>query len=306
MKTLQRVESQAEEDKGGKPCGGAFFQTNAEAIKDNIIHHLMSFQGRDPERSGPTDIYKALAYTMRDIMVEKWISTQKTFYAKKKKRVYYLSLEFLIGRSLGNSLINLGIMEDAKKAVEALGYDMSEIRDQEEDAGLGNGGLGRLAACFMDSIATLKIPAYGYGIRYEYGLFYQQLIDGYQVETPDNWLRYGTPWEFERRVPVFPVRFYGHVTGYIDDQGRYRAKWVDTSDVMAMPCDIMVPGYRNDHVINMRLWTTRASRELDLGYFSQGDYIGAVESKVSSETISKVLYPPDHNLAGQELRLKQH
>jgi len=196
-------------------------------------------------------------------------------------------------------------MEDAKKAIEDLGFDMSEIRDQEEEAGLGNGGLGRLAACFMDSIATLKIPAYGYGIRYEYGLFYQQLIDGYQVETPDNWLRYGTPWEFERRVPVFPVRFYGNVSGYLDDNGRYRAKWVNTTDVMAMPCDILVPGYRNDHVINMRLWTARASRELDLGFFSQGDYISAVQSKVSSETISKVLYPPDHNLAGQELRLKQ-
>ena len=305
MKTLQRVESQSGRESVTDGCSETFFKTNAEAIKENIIHHLMSFQGRDPERSGSNDVYKALAYTLRDIMVEKWISTQKTFYAKKKKRVYYLSLEFLIGRSLGNSLINLGIMEDAKKAVEALGFDMSEIRDQEEEAGLGNGGLGRLAACFMDSIATLKIPAYGYGIRYEYGLFYQQLIDGYQVETPDNWLRYGTPWEFERRVPVFPVRFYGHVTGYQDEQGRYRAKWVDTVDVMAMPCDIMVPGYRNDHVINMRLWTARASRELDLGFFSQGDYISAVQSKVSSETISKVLYPPDHNLAGQELRLKQ-
>ena len=305
MKTLQRVESQSGRESVTDGCSETFFKTNAEAIKENIIHHLMSFQGRDPERSGSNDVYKALAYTLRDIMVEKWISTQKTFYAKKKKRVYYLSLEFLIGRSLGNSLINLGIMEDAKKAVEALGFDMSEIRDQEEEAGLGNGGLGRLAACFMDSIATLKIPAYGYGIRYEYGLFYQQLIDGYQIETPDNWLRYGTPWEFERRVPVFPVRFYGHVTGYQDEQDRYRAKWVDTVDVMAMPCDIMVPGYRNDHVINMRLWTARASRELDLGFFSQGDYISAVQSKVSSETISKVLYPPDHNLAGQELRLKQ-
>ena len=305
MKTLQRVESQSGRESVTEGCSETFFKTNAEAIKENIIHHLMSFQGRDPERSGSNDVYKALAYTLRDIMVEKWISTQKTFYAKKKKRVYYLSLEFLIGRSLGNSLINLGIMEDAKKAVEALGFDMSEIRDQEEEAGLGNGGLGRLAACFMDSIATLKIPAYGYGIRYEYGLFYQQLIDGYQVETPDNWLRYGTPWEFERRVPVFPVRFYGHVTGYQDEQDKYRAKWVDTVDVMAMPCDIMVPGYRNDHVINMRLWTARASRELDLGFFSQGDYISAVQSKVSSETISKVLYPPDHNLAGQELRLKQ-
>ncbi|MDR3632031.1 MAG: glycogen/starch/alpha-glucan phosphorylase [Desulfocapsaceae bacterium] len=282
-----------------------FFPTSAESIKDNIIHHLMSFQGRDPERSGATDIYKALAYTLRDIMVEKWIQTQKTFYAKKKKRVYYLSLEFLIGRSLENSLINLGIFDEVTKAIGDLGYDMDEIREHEEDAALGNGGLGRLAACFMDSIATLKIPAYGYGIHYEYGLFFQQLIDGYQVETPDNWLRYGTPWEFERRMPVFSVHFYGRVSSYLDENGCYRAKWIDTKDVMAIPCDMMIPGFRNNHVINMRLWTARASRELDLGFFSRGDYIGAVESKVSSETISKVLYPPDHNLAGQELRLKQ-
>ncbi len=282
-----------------------FFPASTEAIKDNIIHHLMSFQGRDPERSGSADIYKALAYTLRDIMVEKWIRTQKTFYAKKKKRVYYLSLEFLIGRSLENSLLNLGIYDEVVQAIDDLGYDLEEIRDNEEDAALGNGGLGRLAACFMDSIATLKIPAYGYGIRYEYGLFFQQLIDGYQVETPDNWLRYGTPWEFERRMPVFPVHFYGRVSGYQDENGCYRAKWIETKDVMAMPCDMLVPGYNNNHVINMRLWTARASRELDLNFFSRGDYIGAVESKVSSETISKVLYPPDHNLAGQELRLKQ-
>jgi len=276
-----------------------------EVIKERIINHLLSFQGRDPERSGAQDVYKALAYTMRDLMVQKWISTQKTFYAKEKKRVYYLSLEFLIGRLLGNSMINLGILEDAKKAVEDLGFDMSEIRDQEEDAALGNGGLGRLAACFMDSIATLKIPAYGYGIRYEYGLFFQQLLDGYQVEGPDNWLQNGTPWQFERQLPIFKVQFFGNVTSYLDENGRYRAKWINTKDVMARASDIMVPGYKNDHVINMRLWSAHASKEIDLADFSRGDYIGAVESKVSSETISKVLYPPDHNYAGQELRLKQ-
>ena len=157
----------------------------------------------------------------------------------------------------------------------------------------------------MDSIATLKIPAYGYGIRYEYGLFFQQLVDGYQVEGPDNWLYNGTPWEFERSVPIFNVQFFGNVSGYQDDQGRFRAKWINTRDVKAKASDIMVPGYKNDHVINMRLWSAHASRELDLTDFSRGDYIGAVESKVSSETISKVLYPPDHNYAGQELRLKQ-
>ena len=281
------------------------FSTTPKSIQDNIIHHLMSFQGRDPERSGASDIYKALAYTLRDIMVEKWIKTQKTFYAKEKKRVYYLSLEFLIGRSLGSSVTNLGLYDQVKEAVEGLGYSMQEIREQEEDAALGNGGLGRLAACFMDSIATLKIPAYGYGIRYEYGLFYQQLINGYQVESPDNWLRYGSPWEFERRLPVFNVQFYGKVSTYQDEKGCYRSKWIDTKDVMALPCDILVPGYKNDHVINMRLWTARASRELDLTHFGEGDYIGAVQHKVSSETISKVLYPPDHNFAGQELRLRQ-
>lgn len=302
MKGVETVENRNDQ---GTSWPSASFPNNVDAIKENIVHHLMSFQGRDPERSGARDVYKALAYTMRDLMVQKWISTQKTFYAKKKKRVYYLSLEFLIGRSLGNSITNLGILDDVKQAVEELGFDMEEIREQEEDAALGNGGLGRLAACFMDSIATLKIPAYGYGIRYEYGLFFQQLIDGYQVEGPDNWLQTGSPWEFERAVPVFKIQFFGDVTSYQDENGRYRAKWVNTKDVMAKASDIMVPGYKNDHVINMRLWSAFSSRELDLTDFSRGDYIGAVESKVSSETISKVLYPPDHNYAGQELRLKQ-
>jgi starch phosphorylase len=238
-------------------------------------------------------------------MVEKWIKTQKASYAKGKKRVYYLSLEFLIGRSLGNSMINLGIYDEMQQAVEELGFDMDLLREEEEDAALGNGGLGRLAACFMDSIATLKIPAYGYGILYEYGLFYQQLIDGYQVESPDNWMRYGTPWVFQRNMPAFSVHYYGRVSTYLDASGNYRAQWIETEDVMALPCDILVPGYQNDHVINIRLWAARASRDLDLSYFGRGDYIGAVQNKVSSETISKVLYPPDHNLAGQELRLKQ-
>lgn len=286
-------------------CEEAFFPQTVEGLQQNIIHHLLSFQGRDPQRAGESDVYRAIAYTLRDIMVRQWIQTQKTVYAKEKKRVYYLSLEFLIGRSLGNSMINLGLYDQVKEAVEGLGYEMDAVREEEEDAALGNGGLGRLAACFMDSIATLKIPAYGYGIRYEYGLFHQNLIDGYQVEVPDNWLRYGTPWEFERRKPLFPINFYGKVATYQDDQGCYRCQWIETEDVMAIPCDILVPGYENGHVINMRLWTARASRELDLGDFVQGDYIGAVQSKVSSETISKVLYPPDHNLAGQELRLKQ-
>ena len=219
-----------------------YFPETVQSIRDSIIHHLLSFQGRDPERSGASDIYKALAFTLRDIMVEKWIKTQKTFYAKKKKRVYYLSLEFLIGRSLGNSIINLGLYDEVKQAVAELGFSMEEIREQEEDAALGNGGLGRLAACFMDSIATLKIPAYGYGIRYEYGLFNQQLINGYQVERPDSWLRYGTPWEFERRLPVFNVQFYCKQSTYQHNKRRNLSKSIDTQHMMAIPCDLKDPG----------------------------------------------------------------
>jgi len=282
-----------------------FSARTADQFKERIKHHLMSFQGRDPMRAGSRDVYKALSFALRDVLVEKWIETQKNFYAKKSKRVYYLSLEFLVGRTLGNTLINTGLMGEVSKALEQLGYDLEEIREVEEDAALGNGGLGRLAACFMDSVATLKIPAYGYGIRYEYGLFYQKLINGYQVETPDNWLRYGTPWEFERSTYLFPVHFYGKVYNYLDKNGNYRSEWVDTEDVMAMACDILVPGFNNGHVINMRLWTAKASRELDLSIFNTGDYIQAVQGKVTSETISKVLYPSDEIREGQELRLKQ-
>lgn len=282
-------------------CGS----TSVEQFKQAILHHLMSFQGRDPERAGDRDVYKALSYALRDVLVEKWIKTQKNFYTQNKKRVYYLSLEFLVGRSLGNCLINMGLDDEVSEALQQLGYDLEIIQETEEDAALGNGGLGRLAACFMDSIATLKLPAYGYGIRYEYGLFYQKLIDGYQVENADNWLRYGNPWEFERASYVYPVYYYGKVNSYLDSYGNYRAQWVEAEEVTAMACDILVPGYNNDHVINMRLWTARASRELDLSYFNQGDYIGAVQNKVKSETISKVLYPSDDIREGQELRLKQ-
>lgn len=282
-----------------------FGEATAENIKRNLQHHLLSFQGRDPERAGPRDTYKALAYTLRDIMVEKWINTQQQYYDKHQKRVYYLSLEFLVGRSLGNSLINLGLLDEVTEVIHDLGYSLEDMRELEEDAALGNGGLGRLAACFLDSIATLRLPAYGYGIRYEYGLFYQKLIDGFQVESPDNWMRYGTPWEFQRSQYLFPVNFYGRVESSLDSEGRYVSKWVDTEDVMAMACDMLVPGFNNDHVINMRLWTAKASRELDLGFFNQGKYISAVQSKVASETISKVLYPSDIMVEGQELRFKQ-
>ncbi|MFA7348712.1 MAG: glycogen/starch/alpha-glucan phosphorylase [Desulfurivibrionaceae bacterium] len=272
---------------------------------NTINHHMLSFLGRDPQRAGSRDLYKALAYTIRDFLIERWISTQKGYYAKGKKRVYYLSLEFLIGRSLGNSLINLGFYDEMKGVLEEMGYDLEEIREEEDDAALGNGGLGRLAACFLDSLATLGVPAYGYGIRYEYGLFYQRLVDGFQVEHPDNWLRYGTPWEFERPANLYPVRYYGRVQRYRNNKGELRTEWIETEEIMAMACDVLVPGFNNDNVINMRLWTARASREIDLGSFNRGNYISAVQDKVQSETISKVLYPSDDIREGQELRLKQ-
>ncbi|HBI15314.1 MAG TPA: glycogen phosphorylase, partial [Desulfobulbaceae bacterium] len=278
---------------------------NTEEMKDSILYHLLSVQGRDPERAGLGDMFKALAMTMRDSLVEKWIKTQREYYAARKKRVYYLSMEFLIGRSLANSMLSLNCWDTVEKALKELGYEVDEILEKEEDAALGNGGLGRLAACFMDSIATMKIPAYGYGINYEYGLFFQKIINGYQVESPDNWLRFGNAWEFERPMPLYPVNFYGRVTTRLDELGHLRSEWVDTEVVMATAADVLVPGYHNNNVVNIRLWKAKASRELDLSYFDQGDYVGAVHNKVYSETISKVLYPQDKVHAGQELRLKQ-
>lgn len=292
-------------DSGNKVLEMLFNPDDKDEIKNKIIYHLISTKGRDPRRAGRTDVYQALAYTMRDCLIKKWIETQSSYYTKKKKRVYYLSLEFLIGRSLDNSLINLGCRDVVEDVLKDLGHKLEDIIDEEQDAALGNGGLGRLAACFMDSIASMNIPAYGYGINYEYGLFNQRIINGYQVESPDNWLRFGTPWEYERRHPLYPIQFCGKVNANIDDNGNLFHEWVDTETVMAIPCDVLIPGFLNDNVINMRLWKARASRELDLKYFEQGDYIGAVHTKVHSETISKVLYPQDKPSAGQELRLKQ-
>ncbi len=271
-----------------KPGGKEIVSLCSNDLQKTITHHLLSSLGRDPERANKRDLYRALSLTIRDVLLEQWIRTQKAYYDKKQKRVYYLSLEFLVGRSLGNSLINLGYYQQIKDVLGKMGFDLAEIREEEEDAALGNGGLGRLAACFMDSMATMGLPGFGYGIRYEYGLFYQKLIDGFQVEFPDNWLRYGTPWELERQQVLFPVSYYGRTENYHrQERAIARTRWVDTEEVMAMPCDILVPGYRNGHVINMRLWTAKASRELDLDFFNQGDYIAAVKNKVQSETISK-------------------
>ncbi len=289
---------------GGPYCSFGGNLSNNE-LAETISHHLLSFLGRDPMRAGNRELYKALAYTVRDFLIERWIKTQKESYAQKRKRVYYLSLEFLVGRSLGNSLINIGMLDRVAETLKEMGYDLAEVREEEEEAALGNGGLGRLAACFLDSLATLEIPAYGYGIRYEYGLFSQRMLDGFQMEYPDNWLRYGSPWEFERPWNLYPVKFNGRVYRYHDDQGRLRHEWVDTDEVMAMAHDILVPGFNTESVISMRLWSAKAPREMDLVSFHRGDYVQAVREVVDSETISKVLYPSDDIREGQELRFKQ-
>ncbi len=300
-----KAKSKTKRENGNGGYDILFKGSNIGLLRDTIRHHIMSFQGRDPDRAGNEDTYRALSYTLRDALMYKWIKSQKDYYAKAKKRVYYLSLEFLVGRSLSNAVINLGMQDPLHQALKEIGAGLEELQDCEEDAALGNGGLGRLAACFLDSIATLKIPAYGYGILYDYGIFHQRIVDGYQVETPDSWLRLGSPWLYERSHFMYPVQYGGRVHSYIDKDGRYRSRWVDTSIVMAMACDLLVPGYQNDHVINMRLWRAKASRELDLQSFNAGDYVSAVENKVKSETISKVLYPSGDIAEGQQLRLRQ-
>ena len=276
-----------------------------ESLTNLIKTHVVSTLAKDLTRALKYDYYNAVAYAIRDRLIERWIKTQDTYYKSNSKRVYYLSLEFLTGRTMGNSLINMDLMETCHQTLHEMGYDLEEIREVEWDAGLGNGGLGRLAACFLDSLATLEIPSYGYGIHYEYGIFYQKIVDGEQVEVPDNWLRYGNPWEFVRPEHIFPVKFYGRIAQVSDTEGNPRYNWVDTEEVIAIPCDTPIPGYKNTHVINMRLWAARSSREFDLKYFNEGDYIRALENKMMSETISKVLYPSDHLAEGKELRLKQ-
>ena len=254
----------------------------------------------------PLDQYNSVALTVRDRLVERWINTQHEYHEKDPKRIYYLSMEFLVGRALSNYLVNLDFKNDFYRAVKDLGIRLEDLEENDIEAGLGNGGLGRLAACYLDSMATLGLPAYGYGIRYEYGIFYQKIINGFQVETADNWLRTGNPWEIPRPDYIYPVKFYGTTRQGTGQEGQPVSEWVDThDDVMAMAYDIPIPGYHNETVNNLRLWGARSTREFDLGVFNEGDYVQAVSRKQESETISKVLYPNDQNMWGKELRLKQ-
>lgn len=251
------------------------------------------------------DVLVAISTAIRHKMIRNWLRTQHTYRENKSKRVYYLSMEFLMGRLLGNTLINMDLYDEVSEQVEQLGYHLEDIRDLEPDMGLGNGGLGRLAACFLDSMATLELPAYGYGIRYEYGIFRQGIKNGYQVEVPDNWLKYGCPWEICRPELEYKIQFGGRVITERDENGFERYKWVDTDDVLALAYDVPVPGYDNDTVNNLRLWQAKSTNEFDFQYFNSGNYMAAVEDKNKSENISKVLYPNDNMHEGKILRLKQ-
>ncbi|MCC6303050.1 MAG: glycogen/starch/alpha-glucan phosphorylase [Gammaproteobacteria bacterium] len=278
---------------------------DVKAIQRSMANTLEYRVGKDMYTATPRDWFHVVAYTVRDRMMERWMETMRAYYRENAKRVYYLSMEFLIGRSLVNNLRNMGIYEAVDEALREFGLDLEAIIELEPEAALGNGGLGRLAACFLDSMATLGIPGYGYGIRYEYGMFKQKIEGGRQIEHPDNWLRYGNPWEFPRAEVLYPVRFNGRVVEYTDEQGVARHHWVDTDEVIAMAYDTPIPGYGNNTVNNMRVWSAKSSRDFDLGYFNEGNYIKAVESEAESENISRVLYPDDTTSMGKELRLKQ-
>jgi glycogen phosphorylase len=278
---------------------------DADTLKRAFADHLQYSQGKDEHSATALDRYFAVAYTVRDRMMRRWITTQQRYYKEDAKRVYYLSLEFLMGKALENNLLNLGLYENMCSSLSDLGIDLGDLLTQEPDAGLGNGGLGRLAACFLDSLATLSIPAYGQGIRYEFGIFDQEIRSGYQVERPEEWLRFGSAWEIPRPESIVPVSFYGRTEHGTDERGKIKVHWVDTRHVLGMPYDVPIAGYRNDTVNTLRLWRARASQELDLADFNAGDYLSAVEDKDLSESISKVLYPNDLTVMGKELRLQQ-
>ncbi|CAI5764857.1 glycogen phosphorylase, liver form [Podarcis lilfordi] len=273
---------------------------NVAELKKGFNRHLHFTLVKDRNVATHRDYYFALAHTVRDHLVGRWIRTQQYYYEKDPKRVYYLSLEFYMGRTLQNTMINLGLQNACDEAIYQLGLDIEELEEIEEDAGLGNGGLGRLAACFLDSMATLGLAAYGYGIRYEYGIFNQKIRDGWQVEEADDWLRHGNPWEKARPEYMLPIHFYGRV-----EHTQTGVRWIDTQVVLALPYDTPIPGYMNNTVNTMRLWSARAPNDFNLRDFNVGDYIQAVLDRNLAENISRVLYPNDNFFEGKELRLKQ-
>ena len=276
-----------------------------DGLKKAILGKLLYSVGKDPEHATPHDWFFATALACRDRIIDGWLSTTRSTYRQDEKRVYYLSLEFLIGRLLGDALRNLAILEPAMQALRELGIDPDMVIEAEPDAALGNGGLGRLAACFLDSMASLGIAGFGYGIRYEHGLFRQGLDDGWQAEQPENWLVYGNPWEFERPEVAYPVRFFGSVREINGTAGERRHVWEGGQRVLAVAFDTPVVGWAGRRINTLRLWSAQSQDLIDLDSFNRGDYMRAVAEQVQAESISRVLYPNDATEAGQELRLKQ-
>jgi starch phosphorylase len=276
-----------------------------EAFKHAFLDNLLYSQGKFPALATRNDYYQALAYAVRDRLLQRWISTAAAYTKQGSRTVAYFSAEFLMGPHLGNNLINLGIYDEVRQAITELGLDFDTLLGQEDEPGLGNGGLGRLAACFIDSLATLEIPSLGYGIRYEFGIFHQEIVDGWQMERTDKWLRFGNPWEVLRPEWAVDVRLGGYTEQYRDEQSRLRIRWVPNKVVVGVPYDTPILGYRNNTANTLRLWKAEASESFDFSTFNRGDYGGAVRQKVWSETLSKVLYPNDEQIQGKELRLEQ-
>ncbi|MDB5774827.1 MAG: glycogen phosphorylase [Herbaspirillum sp.] len=280
--------------------GNAPRSNDAESIKTSISNKLVYSVGKDPLTAHAEDWLRAAELAVRDRLVERWMKTNRAYDQQDPKRVYYLSMEFLMGRTFTNALLALGIYNEMRAALAALQVDMEEIINVEPDAALGNGGLGRLAACFLDSMATLGITGMGYGIRYDYGMFSQQIVDGMQIESPDYWLAGGNPWEFPRPEVQYRVRFGGHIEE-IDG----KPTWVGSHDVLATAYDTIIPGYATETANTLRLWSAKATAEMDLSAFNEGNYLGAVAQKNNSENVTRVLYPDDSTLSGRQLRLHQ-
>ncbi len=278
---------------------------SVEAIKRAFLDHLCYTLGHYPAAATANDRYMALAHTVRDRILHRWMKTIESYLRQDVKVVCYLSAEFLMGPQLGNNLINLGIYHQVEQAMRELGHDLNEIIAQEEEPGLGNGGLGRLAACYLDSLATLRIPAIGYGIRYEFGIFDQEIREGWQVEVTDKWLHFGNPWEILRPEITFRVGFGGHTETLHDASGRYRVRWVPDRVVRGVAHDSPVAGYAVNQANMLRLWSAEACESFDFQAFNKGDYYSAIDEKVVSENLTKVLYPNDEPLQGKRLRLEQ-
>ncbi len=278
---------------------------DTRAVKKDVLRHYHLTLGRGQSDLPERYLYQAAALTVRDRLVERWRNTRDHYRTSKGRRVAYLSLEYLMGRALNNAVMNLDLEHPLELALKSFGCVMEEVMDQEPDAGLGNGGLGRLAACFLDSCATLGYPVTGYGIRYDFGIFHQKIREGFQIEVPDHWLEAGTPWEIVSPENTRTVKFGGHTEGWTDEEGRYRVRWVSAVDVLAIAHDVPIPGYKNGTVNTLRLWKADTSDKLSLAQFNSGDYQEAVQQQNAAAQISMVLYPNDVSMNGKVLRLRQ-